>query len=330
MNKEQTRPKQEHCVSDKRHSLIRSEARLLLDTYKNEANFNSTRSHRTHTRLLPAIQTTLRHRQLSHKIMNIVIPDDYPYPSEEPWYMDFAEKPGVVRYPISSVRDDRPDADLPAPSLPPPSIDNKSMQLPGTIATLSAHEAPGSRPGSSADLVDSAGKLEDLDDMDRRDLLLNGPASADTQRQADASPDNKKGCEAVDSLDTGFDSDLEVPSSIRQRQQQTPSDLPAGPWFDEMVQSEDESGRLIVFMEEGKSGEGAWRYPCQQQDHRGKNGEECRKLYTLHRDLVRHIANYKKNPVCPECGTSFSRSDALVRHQREACGEQKGKRLRAA
>lgn len=247
--------------------------------------------------------------------------------------MDYDEGPGLVKYPMSSVRDDTPDTDRFAPSPLPLCVNNNPMPPTGTSNTLIVQDGPSDTSGSDSALTSSASKRGGSVDIVAPRLVLDGPTPVDgsAQSQAEVLTEESTGYEAVDEWeysDAGDESDLEVPSNPQSGHAEPVNVDTSGTWIDGLIQSTDPLGYLTVFIENGKRGEEGWRYPCRQRDHRSNKGEECRKHYAQQRDLVRHIETYKERVVCDNCGSSLSRDDALLRHQREACGLQKQKKLR--
>lgn len=247
--------------------------------------------------------------------------------------MDYDEGPGLVRYPMSSVRDDTPDTDPSAPSPLPSVVNNRPMPPTRTSNTLIVQDAPSDTSESNSILSRSADKRGGSVDIAARHLALDGPTPVErsAQRQAEVLTKETTRYEPVDEWeysDAGDESELEIPSSPQAGHAEPVNVDTSGTWVDGLIQSPDPLGYLTVFIENGKRGEEGWRYPCRQRDHRSNKGEECRKHYAQQRDLVRHIETYKERVVCDNCGSSLSRDDALLRHQREACGLQKQKKLR--
>lgn len=102
-----------------------------------------------------------------------------------------------------------------------------------------------------------------------------------------------------------------------------------GTWVEGLDRKTDDYGHVTFRIQNEKTGSWAWRYPCLQSDHRDQTGQQCRKNYAQHKDLVRHVGSYNAQVKCDGCGAKLSRGDAIHRHKLESCEAQKNKGRRA-
>lgn len=136
-----------------------------------------------------------------------------------------------------------------------------------------------------------------------------------------APPEENRGDDEVEgSVSVGGSSSRAIPGTEMRRKVRMDIDF-TGTWVEGLDRKTDSNGHVTFMIQNEKTSSWAWRYPCLQRAHRDMHGQECRRHYAQHKDLVRHVVN--RIPVaCDKCGAILSRQDAISRHKRESCEGQ--------